>query len=211
MNRALQHLSYPRPTKKPILLLETLTLTSDGCLVKGEISSGESAFDQILEEVPSSHVAFAIRIEDDCKTTATPPQWATIAHNLGIACYGVSRSLRKSNKIGQRFGDASVHLAHSATGQLLNHLAALEHASMAPTYQQGQTQYQADMHALLLAALNTLFHLQQEFSMTTDADESYGMLVHIRNEALDLQQQAQEDISYLLRRQVRSGGSAPAA
>jgi hypothetical protein len=92
VNRCLRHLSSPRPASKQVLLFEVLTTTPDG-FEQGDASALES----VLDGAPSSFMGFPVRLEDSSNVATK----AILAHNHGIACYCLSRTLQKSHPPGE--------------------------------------------------------------------------------------------------------------
>ena len=180
VNRALQYLSHPKQADRAALILEVLTATQDGTVVQGELSSNESALESVLEDAPSSHLGFLVRLEDDFGVLSER-QKAIISHNFGIACFCLGKALKKRSAAKQ-FLETSCRLAEEASHALLSYLGRME-TSCKPENKDTVIQ----LHCLIVATLNSLIHSQQECSFKEQAHESYALLVHFRSEAWDLQ------------------------
>jgi hypothetical protein len=205
VNRALQHLSHPRPVKKAFLLLEVLIVTPEGSLLYGEVPTDVSALESVLEGAPCSHTAFPIRIED-CLEHSDTRQASIVSHNLGIACFCLYKAIRGSRKAqaAQRFRQASLYFSQESSSSLMSQLSHLQQQSC--DRQQSES---LELHSLCIAVLNSLIHVQRESSLLDQAKESYCVLVQLRAVALE-----QDDYSLLLGRHEnlkRTGGGAAAA
>jgi hypothetical protein len=190
VNRALQHLSHPRPVKAAALLLEVLITTPDGSLLHGEVPTDASALESVLEGAPCSHTAFPIRIED-CLEHSDTRQTSIVSHNLGIACFCLYKAIqgsRRQAKAAQRFRQASLFFSQESSSSFLtSHLSYLQQQSC-----QRQQSESLELYCLSIAVLNSLIHVQRESSLLDQAKESYCVLVKLRAAALE------EDDDYLL-------------
>ena len=155
VNRCLRHLSSPRPATKQVLLFEVLTATPDG-FEQGDASALES----VLDGAPSSFIGFPVRLEDSTNVAAK----AILAHNHGIACHCLSRTLQRRSSARRIFSSSakqSVQEACRGFQQLLACKSTLE------------------LYCLAIAALNSSVYVNQASS-----DESYEILVQLREQAM---------------------------
>lgn len=208
VNQSLQHLSNPRASKRAVLLLEVLTMTSDGSILQCDDSS---ALEVVLEEAPCSHLAFPVRIED---VHYSERQMAAVHHNLGIACYCLGSTLRRNKSHAQQFKESALRLAQESSKILFTLLSELQQNKS--FHRRQPCDDVIELHCLAVAVLNSTFLWQQECSNSSrmSAEDTYGLLVHLRSQALELQCQQDESAFFSQRSRQNdtpAGGTAAAA
>lgn len=186
VNRSMRHLTYPQPSTVAIMIIEVLTTTEEGYLVKGECSAPDfMVLDSVLGDAPTLHVAYPIRIEICCNplpvdNSLRKRQAAIVSHNLGIAflclCKSTSPSLKNLNKEEQSIRNFSLCLSQRSCTILMQQLWELRWREPCQNYITASL----ELARLLIAVLNSLIQVQHEISDYKKALQWHGVLQQIR-------------------------------
>jgi len=144
------HLANPRPAKKCVALMDTLTITPCGMLIVGETHASNTnntysncVMEAIIQVIPGAGIFFIVRMEDVVCTaeesathdvTQPQPQQAVLTrqaaiatYNLGIACFCICKTIRvngteQRDSLKERFLQAALQYGRKSASVLLKQL-----------------------------------------------------------------------------------------